>query len=556
MSTPGTPTGPEPDPEPAGPGGGGRPSPGGPGDPEPPAPGARTQTQDDDDALGALGYRPELKRTLGNFHTFAAGISYISILTGTFQLFFFGVSFGGPAYWWSWPMVFVGQLMVALCFCELAARYPVAGSIYNWSKNMGGPHVGWLGGWMMMTATMVTLSAVALAYQVTLPQIDSTFQFIGDGTGKYDDAANAVLLGSVLILFSTVVNAFGVKLMARINSAGVFIELIAAVALIIFLAAHITRGPQTVLTDTQGHGTGETLGYFGAFLTASLASAYVMYGFDTASSLGEESHNPRRNAPRAILRALVASFLLGGLILLFALLAVPDLGSQRLSTDGLQFVVLSTLGSTIGEIFLWCVVIAITVCVLAVHAAGIRLMFAMARDNNLPAGSVLARVSPRFHTPVIPAVLIGVVGVVILVVNINQPQIFSVITSIAIIMIYVAYLMVTVPMLIKRLRGKWQPVEGGFSLGRFGLPVNILAVLWGGAMSLNLAWPRAEVYNATGPQHWYLRWGAFLFVGIVAGGGFAYYWFVQRHKTGVLAEHRFQASDPTTPAGPPPTPAE
>ena len=62
-----------------------------------------------------------------SFHTFAAGISYISILTGTFQLFYFGLGTGGPAYWWSWPLVFVGQLMVALCFCELAARFPVAG---------------------------------------------------------------------------------------------------------------------------------------------------------------------------------------------------------------------------------------------------------------------------------------------------------------------------------------------------------------------------------------------------------------------------------------------
>jgi amino acid transporter len=219
-------------------------------------------------------------------------------------------------------------------------------------------------------------------------------------------------------------------------------------------------------------------------------------------------------------------------------MAVPDLHAKELSTGGLQYVVLETLGPTIGEIFLWCVVVAITVCVLAVHAAGIRLMFAMARDNNLPAGSVLAKVSPRFQTPVIPAVLIGTVGVIILVVNIDQPQIFSVITSIAIIMIYVAYLLVTVPMLIQRLRGKWHAQEGRFSLGRFGLPINVLAVLWGAAMSLNLAWPRAEVYNATGPQHWYLRWGAFLFIGIVAAGGFAYYWFVQRHRTGVLAEHR------------------
>ncbi|MFD9220693.1 APC family permease [Streptomyces sp. NPDC060064] len=512
-------------------------------DPVGPAGAARTQSQHDDDALGELGYRPELKRTLGNFHTFAAGISYISILTGTFQLFYFGVAFGGPAYWWSWPMVFVGQLMVALCFCELAARYPVAGSVYNWAKSMGGPHIGWLGGWMMMTATMVTLSAVVLAYQITLPRIDDWFQFVGDGSGKTDAAANAVLLGTVLILFSTLVNAFGVKLMATINSAGVFIELIAAVALIILLAAHITRGPSTVLTETYGLGSGQPLGYFGAFLTASLASAYVMYGFDTASSLGEESHDPSRNAPRAILRALIASFIIGGLILLFALMAVPNLFAKQLSTEGLQYVVLVTLGSTIGEIVLWCVVVAITVCTLAVQAAGIRLMFAMARDNNLPAGSMLARVSPRFKTPVVPAVVIGVVGVFILVININQPQIFSVITSIAIIMIYVAYLLVTTPMLIRRLRGKWQPVEGKFSLGKLGLPVNILAVLWGAAMSLNLAWPRAEVYNATGPQHWYLRWGAFLFVGVVALGGFAYYWFVQRHRTGVLAEHRAVLAD-------------
>lgn len=93
--------------------------------------------------------------------------------TGTFQLFHFGVSFGGPAYWWSWPMVFTGQLMVALCFCELAGRYPVAGSVHNWSKRMGGPHIGRLAGRMMTTATMVSPAAVARAHQLTLPQISS-----------------------------------------------------------------------------------------------------------------------------------------------------------------------------------------------------------------------------------------------------------------------------------------------------------------------------------------------------------------------------------------------
>ena len=500
-----------------------------------------TAAEDHSDDLAEFGYKQELDRSIGRFASFAAGVSYISILTGTFQLFYFGFAFGGPAYWWTWPLVFVGQLMVALCFAELAANFPVAGSIYNWSKRMGSATIAWLGGWMMLTASIVTIAAVALAYQLTLPQIWSEFQIYGDGTGKYDFAANAVILGTVLIIFTTVINALGVKLMARINSTGVFIELIAAVLLIVLLAANITRGPD-VLFETQGTGAGHDWGYFGAFLAASLASAYVMYGFDTASSLGEETKDPRRTAPLAIMRAVLASFILGGLILLFAIMAVSNINSDQIGVGGLQFVILDVLGNTVGKIFLICVVIAVTVCCLAVHTATIRMMFAMARDNNLPMGKHLAKVDPKHKTPIIPAIITGSLAWLILVVNIRQPQIFTVITSIGIIMIYIAYLLVTVPMLRKRLRGEWPPKDapqrGYFTLGKWGLPINAIAVGWGIFMAINLLWPRKDVYNAVAPFHWYLQYGAILFIGVVFFGGLAYYWFVQRHKTGVLESAR------------------
>jgi urea carboxylase system permease len=499
------------------------------------------------DELAEFGYKQELDRSIGRFASFAAGVSYISILTGTFQLFYFGFAFGGPAYWWSWPMVFVGQLMVALSFAELAANFPVAGSIYNWGKKMASATVAWLGGWMMLTASIVTISAVALAYQLTLPQIWSFFQFYGDGSGEYDFATNAVILGTVLIVFTTLINALGVKLMARINSTGVFIELIAAVLLIILLAVNITRGPD-VTFDTLGTGEGHEWGYFGAFLAASLASAYVMYGFDTASSLGEETKDPRRTAPHAILRAVIASFILGGLILLFAIMSVTNINSPDIAVGGLQYVILDVLGNTVGKIFLICVVIAVTVCCLAVHTATIRMAFAMARDNNLPAGERVATVHPKTKTPIVPAVITGLIAIIILVVNIRQPQIFTVITSIGIIMIYIAYLLVTMPMLRKRLRGEWPPKDarerGYFTLGKWGLPINILAVGWGIFMATNLIWPRKDVYNATEPFHWYLQYGALLFIGVVFFGGLAYYWFVQRHKTGVLDSHRFESASP------------
>jgi len=174
-----------------------------------------------DSGMEHFGYKESLDRSIGAFGSFAAGVSYISILTGTFQLFYFGFGTAGPAYLWSWPLVLIGQLAVALCFMELAAKYPIAGSVYNWSKLLGSRIVGWSSGWLMLTESIVTLSAVVLALQLNLPRLWSGFQIIGDGSGTYDFATNAVILGTVLILFTTVVNALGVRLMATINSAGV-----------------------------------------------------------------------------------------------------------------------------------------------------------------------------------------------------------------------------------------------------------------------------------------------------------------------------------------------
>jgi urea carboxylase system permease len=491
----------------------------------------------DSGGLDDFGYKESLDRSIGKFASFAAGVSYISILTGTFQLFYFGFGTAGPAYLWSWPMVFVGQMAVALCFMELAAKYPVAGSVYNWSKKLGSRIVGWSSGWLMLTASIVTISAVVLAYQLNLPRLWSGFQIIGDGSGT-SFATNAVVLGSVLIVFTTIVNALGVKLMAMINSAGVFIELIAAVMIAIILAINVKRGPD-IFFSTQGYGAGESYGYLGAFLVASLASLYVMYGFDTASSLGEETVDPRRTAPKAILRAILASFVIGGAILVFAVMAAPDLNDPKIgdSSGGLQYIVEQVMWGPLGKIFLACIVVAVTVCTLAVHTAAIRLTFAMARDNALPFGEKLARVNPKTQTPIIPAVVIGVIAALILVINIGQPKIFTVLTSIAIIMIYLAYLMVTGPMLKKRFKGEWPPKDlkedGYFCMGKWGLPVNLFAVVWGIAMAVNLAWPRAAVYG----EPWYNTWGAFVYIGVILGAGLLWYGIKGRHHIGTLESH-------------------
>jgi len=488
--------------------------------------------------LARFGYKQELHRSLGSFSSFAAGFSYLSILTGVFELFAFGFGLGGPAFFWTWPMVFAGQFAVAFCFAEMSGQYPLAGSVYQWSKQIAQSLTSWLAGWIMVIGAIVTIAAVAVAYQVILPQISTAFEIAGTpaDAGLYytpGGAKNAVILGVGLVVFTTIVNCVGVRLMAMLNNIGVITEIVASTALILLLAFHIKRGPGVVL-QTAGTGAGHTLGYFGAFFAAALMSAYVFYGFDTAGSLAEETNNPRKYAPRAIIRAVAAVFVIGALLMLVGMMAVGNINASQLSSVGLPYLVKSTLGPGLGDVFLACSGIAITVCCLAVQTACIRMLFSMARDGRLPFGGAIARVSGKSGTPIVPALLTGVLAIALLLANIGNQRVFTIITSVAIILFYIPYLLVTGPMLIRRLRGHWPHPEHGeyFSMGRWGLPVNAFAVLYGILMTINLAWPRGAVY---GTDHWYFQYGAFVFTGVIVGVGLIYYAFTQRHRAPATA---------------------
>jgi amino acid transporter len=272
-----------------------------------------------------------------------------------------------------------------------------------------------------------------------------------------------------------------------------------------------------------------------------------MYGFDTAGTLAEETNDPRRNAPPAILKALATASLIGGVMILFALMAVDDINDKNIGLLGLPYIVKQALGNTVGNIVLIDSAIAITVCCLAVHTSCIRMMFAMARDGRLPFGPQVARVSGRGKVPIVPAIVVGLLAIVLLALNIGNQSAFLALTSVAIIMFYLAYLCVTGPLLLRRIRGTWPTPEHGtyFSLGRWGVLVNAFAVIYGAIIAFNIAWPRRDVYNAIGPHHWYFQWAAYLFIGGVMLIGAIYYFTVYNRKPiEVLADHRYDLPEP------------
>jgi amino acid transporter len=160
------------------------------------------------------------------------------------------------------------------------------------------------------------------------------------------------------------------------------------------------------------------------------------------------------------------------------------------------------------------------------------MMFSMARERSLPFSGLLGRVSARTGTPIATSVVVGAGAAIALAVNWNQSAVFTALASLCIAMLYLAYLGVTVPLLAKRWRlrrsGGLEPgvAEDGrplFSLGRWGIPVNALAVVYQVVMVVNLAWPRAAVYDLTGGT-WWLQWSALLFIGLTLAVGAVVHW--------------------------------
>lgn len=524
-----------------------------------------TQQQRDEELLQRFGYKQELRRTLGFLSNFAVAFSYISVSTGTFSLFYLGLAAGGPAFFWTWPIVAIGQFIVALNFAELASHFPIAGSIYQWSKRLSSPTLGWFTGWMYFFAGVLTITAVAYTIPIPLlaifPGIPATILGI----------PSAVFIALLSIVIGTIINIAGVRLVSIINNIGVVAEIVGmigfALVLLIFFnhnsLSFLFTGPHTNLqaaipatkttpaVPAQPWTPGFGFGYGGAFIAALFMSLFVIYGFDTAGTLGEETRDPQKNAPRGVLWSIGLSFFagllfLGGTILSIApknYAAIEGLADSA-STNTLPTIIKDALGSSWGDIYLFIVLIAVCVCTLAIQSATIRLMFSMGRDGRLPFGRVWGMVNHSFRTPMWAGIAVAVLSAI----PFLYSQGIGVLVTGATGLIYVAYFMNNSSSLIARFRG-WPHEKAPFSLGNWGMVVNVLALVYGGLMIINFLWFGGLRNSFTNPMLGSLSTGIAtipvlsqipifefsLLVLFVVG---AIYWFGYKRRQVVLADRR------------------
>ncbi|MFY9773020.1 MAG: amino acid permease [Trebonia sp.] len=427
--------------------------------------------------LARFGYKQELKRSLGPFSSFAVAFSYISPSTGIFTLFALGLTTLGGVFIWTWPVVALGQFIVALNFAEVSSHFPVAGSVFQWTKYLASRSYSWFTGWIYLFAGILTVTAVVATLPLALiPALN------GLGWHSLNGASlnTQLVVALITLVVIAILNIYGVRLVAVINNTGVIFEILGMfVFALVLLAFHNHQGFH-VVTDSAGFHVGPS-----SFLAAMFMSLFVIYGFDTASTLSEETRDPRRAAPKAVLYSVIGAFVIGGVFLLATLVAIPNLGTAVKDGYGPAQIIEANFSTGFATLYLFVVSAAIFVCCLSILAATIRLCFGMARDNQLPISGLLSKVSSSLHTPVWTCIVVAALAAVPFIKYSGAGTIAIAATG----MIYLSYFLGNLVIMRARARG-WPKASAPFRLGRWGLLVNVIALLYGGAMLVNFAWPR------------------------------------------------------------------
>ena len=495
-------------------------------------PGHGDASDDDVRYLERLGYKQQLSRVMGIWPNFALGFTYLSPVVGIYTLYAYSLATGGGAMFWAVPIVIAGQLMVVLVFAEVVSQFPIAGGIYQWARRLTGRGYGWFTAWMYTWALLVTVAAVAYGAG---PYVADLF---GANSTKWFTIGTAI----VLIAIASVINLFGAKLLSKAALIGLVAEIIGAVVIGLYLLIFKHREAWSVLVHHQGATTGGG-GYLGAFLAAGLMAIWIFYGFEACGDVAEEVKNPSRRIPRAMLMTLGVGGAVSALLVLALTLSVPsitDVTSGK-DADPVNTVFTASFGNAAHKLALLVIVLAFISCTLAIQAASARLLFSQGRDGVLPGSSYLRRVSPRFHMSPWSVAVAFVVPSAIILATYNSPTALTKIIDFATVGIYIGFQLVVLAALIARTRG-WNPA-GAFTLGGWGLPVNIIALAYGVGAIVNLSWPR------TPGAAWYDNYIVIVSALAVAMAGVIYMVLLRPHEKGDAP-----AGD-AVPAAPAPAPA-
>jgi amino acid transporter len=431
-----------------------------------------TVTQhDDDELLPSFGYKQQFVRSLRHFESFAVAFSFISITTGIFTTYGFALTTGGPRAIWTWLIVAAGQALVALVYGALAARVPLSGYSYQWASRLSNANVGWWLGWMSFAfLTIVTVSVdygfVQVAFQPLIGEVYTP-------TSAALETLVVLAAQAALIIWST-------RITTRVNNAAVATEVIGIAGLTVLLIIVAAVRGLGHWSNLGSSGVVPSAGYYhwlGPFMLATLLGAYTIVGFESASNLAEETHEPHRTIPRAMIRAVLLSGAVGMAFLIALSYATSSVKAASASSAPVAFIVNDVLGGVVQKIFLIFVCVSIFACGMVIMVTNSRMIWSMARDRRLPGHQLWSQVPRATGGPTYATLLAAVLGAVItLALRTNISALVTLFTASTIMpaLLYAS----TVLLYVFTGRRRRADTERHFSLGRWEIPVIAGALIW------------------------------------------------------------------------------
>ncbi|MBO9520604.1 MAG: amino acid permease [Nocardioidaceae bacterium] len=464
----------------------------------------RPQPHDDAAHLQALGYESEFKRDMSPWANFSLGFTYLSPVVGVYTLFAFALATGGPPMIWSFLIVGGGQFLVALVFSEVVAQYPVAGGVYPWARRLWGRRYAWMTGWVYLVALLVTIASVVYGAG---PYLASVFGF-------EPTVDHTIVAALVLLALATAINFMGTKVLATAAIIGFACEILGALAVGGWLLLTHREHGLGALFDSFGAGGDGS--YLWAFAAAALIGVYQYYGFEACGDVAEEVPDPGRLIPKAMRRTIYIGGAAATFVCLALVLSVTDIPAviSGQDADPVSTLLDDAFGTVGAKLVLGIVLISFLSCAMSLQAAASRLAYSYGRDGMIMGSSLLKRFSQRRHVPPYALVLAAIVPAVIVLGSKVSTDAITKIISFAALGIYLGFQMVVLAALRARLKG-WVP-SGKYTLGRWGLPVNVAALVYGIVAMVNMAWPR------TPDVPWYDDWIVALSGVVVVGLGLVY----------------------------------
>lgn len=423
----------------------------------------------------------QFKRSIGLVSNFSLGFTYLSPGAGVLSIFALGLAVAGPPSIWWFPIVAVGQLLVALVFGEVVSQYPITGGIYPWARRLWGRRYAWMAAWIYIAALIVTTTSVV---QFAIPFLANLFHIPVSNTSGL-----LIVLGLLAVAF--VLNSTGTKTLALVARIGFYCELVGVVALGAYLLLFERKNSFGVLFDSLG--VAGTDSYVWAFMLAALVGLWQFYGFEACGDVAEEVKNPERRIPVAMILTIVIGLVAAFIAYAGFILAAPNL--QEIVDGNVADPIPEIVRGSTGE---WgmtlLLIVAATIflsAALSQQAALSRLLYSFARDNMLPGSRWLSKLHEEVGgSGAVPRNAMIVACCAPMIISFwlfFKPESIAAVTAFAVLGIYVCFQMVVLAALRQRIKG-WRPA-GAWSLGSAGLVVNIAALLYGLTAMVLLAIP-------------------------------------------------------------------